>query len=169
MKGKLLFEEEQSFVNTWIFYLVIGLSVFAISGVGVSIWKDGFSSEKIAGLIIVFVVCLVIIIILGFSKLYLTIDSTTIYYRYPPFVNSEKRLTKDDVIELYVRQYKPIWEYGGWGYRVRPGKGRAMNVSGNKGLQFILKNNKQLLIGTQKPQELEWAIKRLKDNWGNNG
>ncbi|MBC8644094.1 hypothetical protein H9W95_08645 [Flavobacterium lindanitolerans] len=62
----------------------------------------------------------------------------------------------------YVRQYAPIAEYGGWGLRYDfMGKGKALNVSGNKGLQLKFTDNKKLLIGTNKPDELTEILKKL--------
>ena len=169
MKGKVLFKEEQSFVGTWMFYLVIIVCVLATLGAAIPIWLDKETNEGIIGVTIAGVVCFGVIMLFIYSKLYVTIDERAIYYRYPPFVNSEKTLTKTDIKEAYVRKYEPIWEYGGWGYRIRPGKGRAMNVSGNQGLQLILSDGKQLLIGTQKPEQMRQAVRRLKENWGIDG
>ncbi len=168
MKGKLLFKEEQSFVGTWMWYLVIGITVLTVGGtaIGLMFIKD---SEGIIGLVISAIVTGGVVVLLYTSKLYVSMDQDHLYYRYPPFVNSEKRLSKDDVKEMYVRKYKPITEYGGWGYRFRFRSGRAMNVAGNTGLQLLLKNGKRILIGTQKPEEMKQAVRRLKENWGIDG
>lgn len=148
---------------------MLGIAIVSLIGTMVRVWNSERSSEAVVGLTITIIVSLGIITFFSLSKLMTTVDDKAIYYRFPPFVNSEKSLTKDDISEVYVRKYKPLTEYGGWGYRVRPGKGRALNVSGNMGLQIIRKNGKALLIGTQKPKELEKAIDRLKENWKLNG
>jgi hypothetical protein len=62
--------------------------------------------------------------------------------------------------EVKVREYRPLAEYGGWGVRGF-GKNRALNVSGNFGLQLVMKDGAKMLIGTQKPQELEDFLKSL--------
>lgn len=169
MKGKIIFKEEQSFVGTWLFYVVIGVCVLATLGAAIPILLNKGTNEGIIGVAISGVVCFGVIMLFVYSKLYVTIDERAIYYRYPPFVNNEKKLTQVDVKEFYVRKYEPIWEYGGWGYRIRPGKGRAMNVAGNQGLQLILSNGKQLLIGTQKPEAMRQAVGKLKEKWGIDG
>ncbi|MEP1035162.1 hypothetical protein [Ekhidna sp.] len=168
MKGKLLFKEEQSFVGTWMWYLVIGILLVSIGGTAIGLMFNN-DSEGIAGLIIAAVVTGGILVLFYTSKLYVTIDQNHLYYRYPPFVNSEKKVSKDDVKEIYVRKYKPIAEYGGWGYRFRFKSGRALNVAGDNGLQLRMQNNKRLLIGTQKPNEMRLAVRRLKENWGLDG
>jgi len=168
MKGKILFEEEQSFVGTWMWYLTIligGLSIFGT----LASWMFSNNPEGPIGTFIASLVISGVVILLGTSKLHLIIDTQSIYYRYPPFVNKEKILRKDDIQEIYVRKYKPIWEYGGWGYRFRFRSGRAMTVSGNQGLQILTTKDKRLLIGTNKPDELQTAIARLKENWKQNG
>ena len=168
MKGKLIFKEEQSFVGTWMWYLVIGIAILSVGGTAVSLAYTA-DTEGIIGLVITAVVTGGIIVLFFTSKLYISIDQNSLYYRYPPFVNSEKVITKDDVKEIYVRKYKPILEYGGWGYRFRFRSGRALNVAGNVGLQFVAKNDKRILLGTQKPEELKQAVRRLKENWGIDG
>lgn len=168
MKGKLLFEEEQSFVGTWMWYLVIGITVLTIGGTAVGfLFTD--KSEGLIGLIIAAITTGGIIVLFSTSKLYVSIDQQNIYYRFPPFINSEKTLSKGDIKEIYVRKYRPIPEYGGWGYRFRFRSGRAVNVAGNMGAQIVLSNDKKLLIGTQKPQLMEEALRRLKENWGLDG
>jgi hypothetical protein len=62
----------------------------------------------------------------------------------------------------YVRQYSAITEYGGWGLRLGLfGKGQAYNVSGDKGIQLEFTNNKKLLIGTNKAEELTAVLKKI--------
>ncbi|MBQ4803289.1 hypothetical protein J8L88_10555 [Aquimarina sp. MMG015] len=64
--------------------------------------------------------------------------------------------------QLYIRKYDPIYEYGGWGIRMNiRGKGKAFNISGNIGLQLEFLNNKKLLIGTNKPEKLSEALKKI--------
>jgi len=166
MKEKIIFKEEQHFLNTWLFYLVLGCVTLAIAGMIIPIWIQRDTIESIAFPVVPLLIILAIILFFIRSKLYTIIDESAIYYRFPPFINYEKKLTKSDISELYVRKYKPIWEYGGWGYRIRFGKGKALNVSGNQGLQIVLSNGKGLLIGTQKPEQMRRVIKRLKENWG---
>jgi hypothetical protein len=57
-----------------------------------------------------------------------------------------------------ARCYRPIVEYGGWGIRWGL-SGQAYNVSGDRGVQLELANGKRLLIGSQRPEELEAAIR----------
>lgn len=168
MKGKLIFKEEQSFVGTWMWYLVIGISVVSVGGTAVGlVFKH--DTEGYVGLIIAAIVTIGLVLLFYTSKLSVSIDQDNLYYRFPPFVSGEKLLSQGDIKEMYVRKYKPIMEYGGWGYRFRFRSGRAMNVAGDVGLQLVLKNGKKLLIGTQKPEAMKEAVRRLKENWGLNG
>jgi len=52
-----------------------------------------------------------------------------------------------------VRKYKPLLEYGGYGIRGF-GNNRALNISGNTGLQLVFKDGRKLLIGTKKGHEM---------------
>lgn len=73
-----------------------------------------------------------------------------------------KKISWDRISKAFVRQYNPITEYGGWGLRLGLlGKGKAFNVSGNKGLQLVYDNGKRFLLGTQRPEEVERVLKQL--------
>lgn len=169
MRGKILFKEEQTFVGTWIFYLVLGIVIIAIIGTILPLLMNGGKEQSMAGVIIGTLSGAGVICLLSFSKLRVTIDEHAIYYQYPPFIVKKKKLIQADIKDLHVRTYQPIREYGCWGYRIRPGGRKALNVSGNKGLQLTLANGKDLLIGTQRPEAINHAVKRLKENWGMDG
>jgi hypothetical protein len=73
------------------------------------------------------------------------------------FPLSQQVISFESVRRCEVRIYNPIKEYGGWG--IRYGKmGKAYNVSGNRGVKIEFHSGKPLLIGSQKPEELEKAI-----------
>lgn len=63
-----------------------------------------------------------------------------------------------DIESAEAITYKPIWEYGGWGLRYRPGHGWAYNVYGNRGVRLKMHNGKTILIGSQRPDELQEAL-----------
>lgn len=149
-------------------YLVCAATILPIVGLIIyAFYTD--KSDGYVGAAIASAVTLVVMIGLAVAKLTVSIDRDSIYYKFTPFVNSQKVIRKEEIDEIYVRKYKPIIEYGGYGYRFRFRSGRAMNVSGNMGLQLILKNGKKLLIGTQRPELMETAVKKLKENWNMNG
>ncbi|UCE99299.1 MAG: hypothetical protein JSV82_09075 [Planctomycetota bacterium] len=91
-------------------------------------------------------------------KMQTKVHSDGLYVRFFPFHIHYKKFTADDISECFARTYKPIREYGGWGIRCGFRSGRAYNVSGNKGVQLVLKNGKRLLIGSQKSELLAEAV-----------
>ncbi|MEP1093547.1 MAG: hypothetical protein ABJG78_00460 [Cyclobacteriaceae bacterium] len=170
MKGKIIFEEVQSFVGTWMWYLIIGLTTLILAGLLVGTFLYPVDPpEALIGSHLAAIVMAGIVFLFATSKLYVSIDNARIYYRFPPFVSKEKFYSKDDVQQMQVRKYRPILEYGGYGYRRRFRSGRAMNITGNMGLQLVLKNGKKVLIGTQKPDLMKTVVKRLQENWNMNG
>ena len=86
-----------------------------------------------------------------------------IYFRFYPVQRKYKYLSWQKITKSYVRRYKPILEYGGWGMRIGLfGRGRAYNVPGRNGLQLVYSDGKKLLIGTQKPEEITEILVSLK-------
>ncbi|MBL86550.1 MAG: hypothetical protein CMO82_07820 [Winogradskyella sp.] len=78
-------------------------------------------------------------------------------YKFFPFQLKFKLLPWNEIKTANVRTYDAITEFGGWGLKGgalwNKSKGRAINVSGDIGIQLQLKNGKKLLIGTQKKEE----------------
>jgi hypothetical protein len=86
------------------------------------------------------------------------VNAERLQVRMPPLVRREFRAT--DIAGFETRTYRPIREYGGWGIRGW-GSNRAYNISGNQGLQLVLKDGRRVLIGTQRPDELESAVRQM--------
>lgn len=100
-------------------------------------------------------------IFFNLAKLETSYDENGITYRFFPFHLKEKTINWNLIKEAYIRKYEPLNEYGGWGVRNGWSNGKAYNVSGNKGLQLILNNGDKLLLGTQKPKELDLFLLHL--------
>ena len=86
----------------------------------------------------------------------ITVRDDGLYIQFFPF--SQKLISFNNIKTCEVRTYSPIKEYGGWGIRYGK-KGKAYNISGNKGVQLDFYEGQPLLIGSQKPEELAQAIK----------
>jgi len=98
------------------------------------------------------------------KKVFIIIDKEGIHYRFPIFIRHEKFIPKEQIVSYDVRKYRPLSEYGGWGYRTRfiyINRGVAYNIMGNIGLQLYLTDGKKLLIGTQRPEAMKRAMKKL--------
>ena len=103
-----------------------------------------------------------IAVLFYFFRLDTVIDRRGVTYRFFPIQVNMKTLSWGDVDRVYVRQYYPLAEYGGWGIRFGFGKtGMAYNISGNMGLQLEKKDGKRLLIGTNRPSELAGFLETL--------
>ena len=93
-----------------------------------------------------------------FVQLETKIDESGIHYRFIPFQRKFTSISKDEIQSVFVRTYKPIREYGGWGLRYSFRNGKAINVKGKEGIQLVLKNGKKILIGTQLSQQAQSVI-----------
>ena len=95
-----------------------------------------------------------ILLIVFFTRLTTEIGVEGISYRMWPFHKKSRLIEWSDIEHAEVRQYKPIREYGGWGMRFGM-HGRAYNIKGNMGLQIKLTSGQSILLGTQRPDEIE--------------
>ena len=164
MEDDILFSEIQKFKQWWLWLIIVLVSVLPTLTILTLFAKQPSAGEpavSVGRLITAGCSILPIILVLSF-KLETQIKRDGVYARFFPLHLSFRKYTWDMISESYVRQYSPLGEYGGWGIRYGlGGAGKAFNISGNKGLQLVFTNNKKLLIGTNNPEELTDALKKL--------
>lgn len=146
------FIETQRVRQAWVIVLMFAVTILAILNF---VQIKPISFQSITPLIVTFLADLVLIAL----KLNTKINKQGIHFQLLPFQFREKFISWNEVASIEVRKYSPIMEYGGWGYRYGFKNGKAYNVSGNMGLQLVLKNGDKILIGTQKPDELMEFLK----------
>jgi hypothetical protein len=64
-----------------------------------------------------------------------------------------------DIESAEVRWYSAMREFGGWGIKVSREGARAYTATGNNGVQLTLVDGRQVLVGSQKSEELEAAVR----------
>jgi len=157
------FKEEQRFTQVWVWIVLLGVSAIVLYTVPSAIIHQ--SEENPISTTHAIVLAVSVLIVIGllalffFARLTTKINNDVIEITYRPLILKAKVFRWDEIDEAFVRKYNSLWEYGGWGIRYSF-KGRAYNTSGNMGLQLILKSGKKILIGTQKPEELEAFLKK---------
>tara|TARA_R110002126_G_scaffold291243_3_gene451348 strand:+ start:16132 stop:16644 length:513 start_codon:yes stop_codon:yes gene_type:complete len=150
-----VFKEEQRFTQLWLIVLM-AVSVT----VPIAIMTQEYSKENTTMTANQFVFSLLGILasalLIFLFKLTTRIDEKGIHYQFFPFHLKLKLIPWTEISEASVRIYDPIGDYGGWGLKGgwSKSKGKAINVSGDIGIQLELKTGKKLLIGTQKKEEV---------------
>ncbi len=141
-----VFSEEQRFDQVWLWVLLglVNIGVFAslITTVGLA-WPLLFSP----------LLMLATMVLMSSMRMLTNIDEEGIHYKLNPLMWKYRTIQWEEVDQIYVRQYSPIAEYGGWGIRYSFRNGKAFNIKGNQGIQIVLKSGKKILIGTQQPEE----------------
>ena len=85
-------------------------------------------------------------------------------YRYPPLIWKWKLASFEDLQEVKLTKYLLWSQFGGPGYKRRIfGTGRGIVIKGNQGVQLIFKNGKKLLLGTQKPNEIQIGLGKAQE------
>jgi len=75
------------------------------------------------------------------------------------FLWPKRRISIPDVRKAAATKYRPLLDYGGYGVRLGF-RGWAFNVSGDEGVLVETKDGSRVMIGSQRPNELETAIAR---------
>lgn len=154
-----VFSEIQAFKQWWLWaLLVITLLISAIP-----LFNIEGSLNNIKWNLIGFIPVLLIIVMFLVLKLETRIDRNGITAEFTPFRIFKRHYHWNEISKCYVRKYSAVSEFGGWGVRGF-GTAKAYNVSGNKGIQIVTKDDKKFLIGTNKPEEAQKVIKRYQDN-----
>ena len=77
--------------------------------------------------------------------------------RFRPFHRKWVVFGFESIQKAEASTYSPLKDYGGWGIRYGR-KGKAYNVSGNKGVLLTLRDGKNVLIGSKNHEALCLAI-----------
>jgi len=148
------FHENQKFRQWWLILLLVGCITYYLAGsLQQLIWGIPFGDNPMSDSGLIFSLLFFIGFLYWFFfilKLEVKVDESGIQYKFHGLHFKYYRLHWDDIAEVESCTYKPILEFGGWG--IRWGfKGKAYNVSGNKGIRVKTHNGARILFGTLKP------------------
>lgn len=146
------FREEQRFARSWVYAILLAALLLPVA----------LQLPQLAGRPDVPALLLAIVVpallLLWFSRLCLVTevrdDGLVVQFRW---LWRPRRFRWGSIRRAEPRTYRPIREYGGWGIRFGP-RGRAYNVSGDRGVQLELADGSRVLIGSRRADELAAAI-----------
>ena len=165
------YSEIQKFRQPWLWSIIITVWISVIGALGFvvnrqlvqDISNDNSSLNDNglkASLIVAIVLVTALIVLFAKAKLSTQIDKKFISYKFYPLHKSYRKIAWKSVTKCEVVTYQPVSNYGGWGIRARK-NGKVFSISGNRGLQIVLRTGERILIGTTKANELSMAINNL--------
>lgn len=169
---KEFFFEEERFDQRWNLFLVtpiaVGFIIFQIYSLysqlvlHLPIGSDPLSDIQLI-ILSIFVIPLMIAIIWLFFVMKLTVkaDNKKIFIRFYPLL--KKEISLDQIESFEIKEFNPVIDFGGWGLRYSIlWKTTGYIMRGKAGVHIHLKNKKNILIGTQRADELYSIIKNVK-------
>ena len=161
---KILFYERQRLRQWWLWLIVI-LAIVVPAVIQISKMSDsGVPQQQMLYYLLSYIACCIpVLLLICCIKLETKITEKCVYVRLFPLQISFRSYAFSEMSAYFVRKYHPVREYGGWGLK-GTFNNRALNISGNQGLQIVFKNEKKLLIGTRRPQEIMEILKSLQSN-----
>jgi hypothetical protein len=160
MTDEVLFQEEQSFRQPWIWGLMLAITLAVAAGLAVALAAEPTKAgDDVVPAAVAVLVWGLVCLFLYTLRLSVRVDRHYLHVRFFPLLRRD--LPLEDIAHWQACTYRPVLDYGGWGIRYS-WKGTAYNVSGNRGVQLELVNGKRLLLGSRRPEELAAAIARAK-------
>ncbi|MFZ1749252.1 MAG: hypothetical protein WAU01_03640 [Saprospiraceae bacterium] len=153
--SNILFEEKQKMDNIW------ALTILALVSVVNWILYFMMGYEEMTFFYTSLLVASILSFIISKLTLYTKISPTTLYYKLTPFHFHYSTISRSDIVDGSIRQYKWFSEYGRRG-KAKGKSGKAITISGNFGLQLKLKSGELILFGTSQPEKLKDILKK---NW----
>ncbi len=158
MQTEILYSESQKVFDASPF-IILGL----VNLLFIALLIKGFKNKnrtQLAGTFFGFLVVIAVTLLTLNLKLCTEIKKDGVYVKLFPLQLKQAHYNWSDISKAYVRTYKPVAEYGGWGLKGSE-HNSAISVSGNVGLQLIFKNGDKLLIGTNHAQKLSQTLKKI--------
>ncbi|MDC0204333.1 hypothetical protein OAJ65_00895 [Flavobacteriales bacterium] len=145
-----LFEEKQKFTQWWLWVILLSFPIISV----------GPFDENAINLYHV-LIGLAIPLLFYLFELRIKVNEDGLHYQFSPFHLKFHAIKMYEIESFKAMKYSPLKEYGGWGIRYGF-KGKAYNMSGNKGVKIFLKNGSNIMFGSQKHKELAKALKVAK-------
>ncbi len=160
------FRESRSLRESWVGWLVLGGGSMAlISGLTVTlshvneiIEAGKMYTDLILPLcvtIAVFAFCLFLFLTM---RLEITIDAIGIRFSFLPFIR-KTGYSWSQIAYAWVREYRALGEYGGWGYRGIGKRRRAYTMGEKFGIQIVTFDGREILLGTAHPEAALSALR----------
>jgi len=158
----MTFKEKQSFRQIWLWILLAAITGFFLY---VDIhqlilgYPFGARPAPNAVLVVVTLLLLCLDVMLYSVTLYTEIDTDGIFYRWTPFNRYLIKISWKEIKSVEVIEY----EFVGYGWRLTAHYGTVNNISGQHGLQIVLKNGEHILLGTRKIEEMQRMVERARE------
>ena len=152
-----IFEEKQ-FINRWWLLMFIFAIILIVVGSAYYATMDTEEDTAVIASIVSLAIAIPLVLGLLYVRLESRIDENGITAYFKPFSFTKKFFPWSEIKKCYVREYNPVTEFGGWGIRGLGMSKKAYNIYGNKGIQIITSDDKEFLIGTQRPEAAEESI-----------
>ena len=146
---KCLFEENQKFTKWWLWVILLSFPIMSFGP---------FDENEIN--INYVLIGFMLPLIFYLFELRIKVSNKGLHYQFFPFHFKSHTIDIEDIERIKAMEYSPLKEYGGWGIKYGF-KGKAYNVSGNKGVKIFLKNGLNIMFGSQKHNELAKALKSV--------
>jgi hypothetical protein len=160
--GHLLYEEEQRFSRVawiWAAMLVLLLApmIMILSG------DEKPSQDEMTSVLLSTAFAFIpMVAIIFFARLQFKIDATGIHYKFFPAVFKWKTIPKSIIESFEVSEKRNLIEKIAIGYRRnRLNNSITMNISGIKFARLQLRDGRKLKIGSENPETLERALRKL--------
>jgi Family of unknown function (DUF6141) len=165
MNTTVLYTEKQRLNQWWLWAILLGINGIAVFGlIKQVILGDTFGSKPMSNIGLIAFMLFTVAFAYFFTQIKLVTQITQegIAIKFTPFQFKFKLYKWSEIANCYVRKYQPLWEFGGWGIKYGS-NGMAYNISGNMGIQLEFLDNRKILIGTNKPDEVQKVIQSIEN------
>lgn len=164
MNQTTFYRESQNFRQWW---MKVVISVNAIGAIIIESYimrkiVMGTEAEGLPGLLLFQIVALFLwslSLFLYSLRLDTKVDSSGLYVKFRPLHRGWRVFQFEGIQSCETVRYRPLFDYGGWGIRYSR-KGKAYTVSGDSGIELVLKRDikRTVIVGSQRSQELSQAV-----------
>ncbi len=148
-----VFNESQSYRGTSLIYLILLLELPTLVLLTVLYFTSEEKQEMGIALVFVMAIMSLVMALILNIKLETRIDDQGIHFRYLPFIQKWRLLSKPSIISAEVITFNPLFDYGGWGMKGNKTT-KLYNITGDEGILIDSGESKRTLLGTIKTKEL---------------
>ena len=153
MSSGVLFEEIQPSGNKQLRDFSRVVTIIFLIGLGINLYLQKGEFGLLSAGLVAGVLIAAAISIASYTKMITQIRNDGIYVRFPPFQPSFNKYEWNNIRDIYIRDYDPLSEYGGWGIRTTT-LGKGYILPGTTGIQIVFTDKTRLLINTRESEKV---------------
>lgn len=155
---KIIYQETQKFGHNGVWFAILGLFLVTFYAFTQLILM-GINQILLIAMIPSMTLLFYLLMLFRRFQLDTIVTNKGLEFRFFPTQKEFQEIEWQFVKGVEIKEYSPLKHFGGWGARF--GATKAFTLGGNRGIEITFTNDRKLLLGSKRADELYRTIRQV--------